>query len=164
MVGKKSLNDCCKSIRSISRGFNLATGSVETHGHDEHEVHAHEEVTAGEQGLSTTSNLVAAILYLREGIFEGKTSSFPDSERLLGLVHSTGRKDESVLGHLALFIGEPGSVVGCHVQVVMSANATRTRRTCTDPSWEDRSSRGLRRESKRPPRSRELQEGTKVRL
>lgn len=97
-------------------------------------MHAHEEVTAGEQGVSTKSDLIATTLRLREGIFEGETSSFPDSERLLGLVHSTGREDESVLSHLALFIGKPGSVVGWYVKVVMSANATRTRRMRTDPS------------------------------
>jgi hypothetical protein len=112
MVGKKSLNDCYKSIRSISRGFNLGSERVETHGHNEHKVHAHEEVTVGEQHVSTRSDFIVATLHSREGIFEGKTSSFPDSERLLGLVHSTGRKDESVLSHLALFIGKPGSVVG----------------------------------------------------
>jgi hypothetical protein len=127
MVGKKSLNDCCKSTRSISRGFDLATESSETHGHDEHKVHAHEEVTVGEQGVSTKSDPIVATLHSRKGIFEGKTSSFPDSERLLGLVHSTGRKDESVLSHLALFIGEPGSVVGWYVKALMTANATRSR-------------------------------------
>ena len=63
-----------------------------TYGDDKHEVHAHEHVG--------------------EGVLECETCTLPDGDLGFGLVHTTGREDQSVLSHLALFIGEPARVVG----------------------------------------------------